>query len=149
MCLFLFFVFFLMVRRPPRSTRTDTLFPYTTLFRSVVGRCSTRGPLPIATSALRRLRSRNQPLRRPGKLVPLVLSIGLSSVCSSRSTTRACCTRSSPQPSLRLSNVVLTASPSPSSVIWCRRLERLITPWMARKELVDRPDGGQGVEGEG
>src|SRR3546814_18387475 len=30
-----FLVFFLMIRRPPRSTRTDTLFPYTTLFRSV------------------------------------------------------------------------------------------------------------------
>src|SRR3546814_11338428 len=29
--------FFLMIRRPPRSTRTDTLFPYTTLFRSFVG----------------------------------------------------------------------------------------------------------------
>src|SRR3546814_12942793 len=28
-------IFFLMIRRPPRSTRTDTLFPYTTLFRSV------------------------------------------------------------------------------------------------------------------
>src|SRR3546814_14159188 len=28
--------FFLMIRRPPRSTRTDTLFPYTTLFRSPV-----------------------------------------------------------------------------------------------------------------
>src|SRR3546814_1075380 len=28
------FLFFLMMRRPPRSTRTDTLFPYTTLFRS-------------------------------------------------------------------------------------------------------------------
>src|SRR3546814_17461985 len=27
--------FFLMIRRPPRSTLTDTLFPYTTLFRSV------------------------------------------------------------------------------------------------------------------
>src|SRR3546814_10204296 len=27
--------FFLRIRRPPRSTRTDTLFPYTTLFRSV------------------------------------------------------------------------------------------------------------------
>src|SRR3546814_18755657 len=27
-------VLFLMIRRPPRSTRTDTLFPYTTLFRS-------------------------------------------------------------------------------------------------------------------
>src|SRR3546814_17270170 len=34
----IFFVlfFFLMIRRPPRSTRTDTLFPYTTLFRSAV-----------------------------------------------------------------------------------------------------------------
>src|SRR3546814_7516237 len=29
------FFFFLMIRPPPRSTRTDTLFPYTTLFRSV------------------------------------------------------------------------------------------------------------------
>src|SRR3546814_14147074 len=27
-------MFFLMIRRPPRSTRTDTLFPYTTLLRS-------------------------------------------------------------------------------------------------------------------
>src|SRR3546814_13656222 len=27
--------FFLMIRRPPRSTPTDTLFPYTTLFRSI------------------------------------------------------------------------------------------------------------------
>src|SRR3546814_18702430 len=32
----LFYFFFLMIRRPPRSTRTDTLFPYTTLFRSPV-----------------------------------------------------------------------------------------------------------------
>src|SRR3546814_8118158 len=31
------FFFFLMIRRPPRSTRTDTLFPYTTLFRSMAG----------------------------------------------------------------------------------------------------------------
>src|SRR3546814_14471739 len=30
-CMFVF----LMIRRPPRSTRTDTLFPYTTLFRSL------------------------------------------------------------------------------------------------------------------
>src|SRR3546814_20367402 len=33
-CLVCFF--FLMIRRPPRSTRTDTLFPYSTLFRSQV-----------------------------------------------------------------------------------------------------------------
>src|SRR3546814_4413652 len=32
--MFFFSFFFLMIRRPPRSTRTDTLFPYTTLFRS-------------------------------------------------------------------------------------------------------------------
>src|SRR3546814_16326952 len=32
LCFIVFF--FLMIRRPPRSTRTDTLFPYTTLFRS-------------------------------------------------------------------------------------------------------------------
>src|SRR3546814_15263155 len=34
MRIFIIFLFFLMIRRPPRSTRTDTLFPYTTLFRS-------------------------------------------------------------------------------------------------------------------
>src|SRR3546814_11771091 len=34
--MFVVFIFFLMIRRPPRSTRTDTLFPYTTLFRSTL-----------------------------------------------------------------------------------------------------------------
>src|SRR3546814_3757492 len=34
LCLVFYLLFFLMIRRPPRSTRTDTLFPYTTLFRS-------------------------------------------------------------------------------------------------------------------
>src|SRR3546814_7930568 len=36
--------FFLMIRRPPRSTRTDTLFPYTTLFRSAIGGGMQHGP---------------------------------------------------------------------------------------------------------
>src|SRR3546814_11813109 len=40
--------FFLMIRRPPRSTRTDTLFPYTTLFRSDARR------QPVAIDAHRR-----------------------------------------------------------------------------------------------
>src|SRR3546814_1258917 len=35
-CLSLGLCLFLMIRRPPRSTRTDTLFPYTTLFRSAM-----------------------------------------------------------------------------------------------------------------
>src|SRR3546814_1154600 len=47
----LLFFFFLMIRRPPISTRTDTLFPYTTLFRS---------------EAL--ARSRDHPARRGGDL---------------------------------------------------------------------------------
>src|SRR3546814_15087813 len=38
-------VFFLMLRRPPRSTRTDTFFPYTTLFRSPGQRPRRRGVL--------------------------------------------------------------------------------------------------------
>src|SRR3546814_16558902 len=49
-----FCFFFLMIRRPPRSTRTDTLFPYTTLFRSRCGSCSAPGrwapvvvPVPV------------------------------------------------------------------------------------------------------
>src|SRR3546814_13077422 len=71
--------FFLMIRRPPRSTRTDTLFPYTTLFRSLerTGRqpfvkthpalASGRGnPLPRlspirAMSNVREPRQRTQP----------------------------------------------------------------------------------------
>src|SRR3546814_6317141 len=46
-----------MIRRPPRSTRTDPLFPYTTLFRSVpvAGQRSMKWlPEPISISAARR-----------------------------------------------------------------------------------------------
>src|SRR3546814_20747662 len=40
-CIYFIF-FFLMIRRPPRSTLTDTLFPYTTLFRSELRRLRRR-----------------------------------------------------------------------------------------------------------
>src|SRR3546814_5636314 len=43
--------FFLMIRRPPRSTRTDTLFPYTTLFRSP---CARVGQYPRLDRAIGR-----------------------------------------------------------------------------------------------
>src|SRR3546814_16952905 len=42
--------FFLMIRRPPRSTRTDILFPYTTLFRSA--RVSAFAEKPVSTDAV-------------------------------------------------------------------------------------------------
>src|SRR3546814_4184582 len=40
-----------MIRRPPRSTRTDTLFPYTTLFRSAPAPASSRKLLPSSRQA--------------------------------------------------------------------------------------------------
>src|SRR3546814_8495189 len=47
-----------MIRRPPRSTRTDTLFPYTTLFRSIVGsflpRRAARTRIPEQACALKK-----------------------------------------------------------------------------------------------
>src|SRR3546814_1789385 len=47
-----------MIRRPPRSTRTDTLFPYTTLFRSGARASRTSPPRTFITSA-------NSESRRP------------------------------------------------------------------------------------
>src|SRR3546814_15425780 len=40
-----------MIRRPPRSTRTDTLFPYTTLFRSIINPEAALFGNPIAQAA--------------------------------------------------------------------------------------------------
>src|SRR3546814_7965295 len=60
------FVLLLMIRRPPRSTRTDTLFPYTTLVRSVIVDVSTCfaarccegvGTIPHSAAAQSRARS--------------------------------------------------------------------------------------------
>src|SRR3546814_20828756 len=68
--------FFLMIRRPPRSTRTDTLFPYTTLFRSAARlHAAGRHPLRhavVAPAALARggrgpLRPRLRALHHPAE----------------------------------------------------------------------------------
>src|SRR3546814_6634805 len=45
-------MFFLFIRRPPRSTRTDTLFPYTTLFRSWSARSTARPEVSAAHQKL-------------------------------------------------------------------------------------------------
>src|SRR3546814_15168275 len=55
-----------MLRRPPRSTRTDTLFPDTTLFRSQVGdplRCSGKGDFAPVRSLKIAINERNARLR--------------------------------------------------------------------------------------
>src|SRR3546814_10868148 len=45
-----------MIRRPPRSTRTDTLFPYTTLFRSKAASCLIKTASASWSATLPRLR---------------------------------------------------------------------------------------------
>src|SRR3546814_7542777 len=54
-----------MIRRPPRSTRTDTLFPYTTLFRSRVRNSIGHPPVDLAFRPRNRVSSE---LHRPRKL---------------------------------------------------------------------------------
>src|SRR3546814_5841784 len=61
--------FFVMIRRPPRSTRTDTLFPYTTLFRS--RRRADRGVHQQRPAMLRRIAPRPAPRDRRGFSRPL------------------------------------------------------------------------------
>src|SRR3546814_13210003 len=63
----LLFFFFLMIRRPPRSTRTDTLFPYTTLFRSA-GRLLREGCEVRHPEGPRSLLPRLGPSAHPGGL---------------------------------------------------------------------------------
>src|SRR3546814_190520 len=59
---------FLMIRRPPRSTRTDTLFPYTTLFRSADRALRVEfgefADVGAGDEALRLARTQHQPLWR-------------------------------------------------------------------------------------
>src|SRR3546814_19863544 len=69
--MYFYVFFFLMIRRPPRATRTDTLFPYTTLFRSLRRHrrrpCqrSARSPARVARDRPRRRLCRLRLLRPP------------------------------------------------------------------------------------
>src|SRR3546814_13732168 len=57
-----------MIRRPPRSTRTDTLFPYTTLFRSLGGQFrQVQTGFPIGLLQRQRRRPKRQPDARRGR----------------------------------------------------------------------------------
>src|SRR3546814_20018848 len=67
-CFYFFsYIFFLMIRRPPRSTRTDTLFPYTTLFRSnsrLARSCAFAGSIALGCRRLVIWSFRTRPVRR-------------------------------------------------------------------------------------
>src|SRR3546814_5591031 len=62
------YFFFLMIRRPPRSTLTDTLFPYTTLFRSPGAVCHSRLAMKPRQYRLASLPLLDLPCRFFGKL---------------------------------------------------------------------------------
>src|SRR3546814_16228920 len=94
-CVYLLFVLcFLMILRQPRSTRTYTLFPCTTLFRSGV---------PCAASASRRSRSsRHQGSTRRGRPCSISCQLGPNTLASrtgiaSLSLSPSCSTRSRPR----------------------------------------------------
>src|SRR3546814_2005188 len=73
-CCILLHFFFLMILRPPRSTRTDTLFPYTTLFRS------TEPNVSVISSSILSVLLRIWAVRPRGSLTPSRTS--LSRACS-------------------------------------------------------------------
>src|SRR3546814_1811180 len=64
-----------MIRRPPRSTRTDTLFPYTTLFRSLRDHRIRHAVFGIEEENRRRLRRARQPDAQALRHVALVQPI--------------------------------------------------------------------------
>src|SRR3546814_13586603 len=82
-------VFFLMSRRPPRSTRTDTLFPYTTLFRSVLAADRGLEQALRVGRVIGRDHDQTRHARIPGRVVLAVLRRGTrSDSASDRKSTR-------------------------------------------------------------
>src|SRR3546814_12416850 len=80
LCYLYVLIFFLIIRRPPRSTRTDTLFPYTTLFRS-----------PSHARRLRRPRHRFHRRARGlarGELRAVAVPVGVRAVAGARAQDR-------------------------------------------------------------
>src|SRR3546814_9978165 len=76
-----------MIRRPPRSTRTDTLFPYTTLFRSACGPCGQPLPRDVADVHSQPLsvdqrRHHESAGRRPGRVAVLWRGPGPAPPCA-------------------------------------------------------------------
>src|SRR3546814_2028894 len=65
--------FFLMIRRPPRSTRTDTLVPYTTLFRSAAS--SSSASASCGNSAVSVIASHSGVCPTPGSRIACSLSV--------------------------------------------------------------------------
>src|SRR3546814_4110645 len=66
-----------MIRRPPRSTRTDTLFPYTTLFRSSLSTNDRQAISPVATPTFAN-QTPNEASNRPSRQFSAAIRINAS-----------------------------------------------------------------------
>src|SRR3546814_4955714 len=73
-----------MIRLPPRSTRTDTLFPYTTLFRSGWSRRFRERPLPTPKRTVAP-KNRGRPLRAAPRCGLHMVKVVTACACSFRS----------------------------------------------------------------
>src|SRR3546814_16874877 len=67
-----------MIRRPPRSTRTDTLFPYTTLFRSATKTDTPLRDVPQSITVVTEQLIRDQAMQGIGDVVRYVPGIGIA-----------------------------------------------------------------------
>src|SRR3546814_13059987 len=72
-----------MIRRPPRSTRTDTLFPYTTLFRSLlpeairsIQRCAERAAVAAGGTRARGRHSMKESMLKPRRVLMTTDTVG-------------------------------------------------------------------------
>src|SRR3546814_2111879 len=91
-----------MIRRPPRSTRTDTLFPYTTLFRSASG-CRSAIKRPVSSAAKCWLSAADPPLPQNITLLPSVSEVAILAAAASITWSKASSAEKSVRCSFRFS----------------------------------------------
>src|SRR3546814_18704235 len=119
LCFMICVFFFLMIRRPPISTRTDTLFPYTTLFRSAWSPCSpwTDSVLPNDVHVPLLSRQQSSRVRQPWEE---------SGPSTSGLLPFACASPSSPT---RPAHVPLRPQPVPHPCAWPVAADVASQPW--------------------
>src|SRR3546814_17196359 len=135
-CLYVFF--FLMIRRPPRSTRTDTLFPYTTLFRSLVVVIQTASLSSASTAPM---------LVVPSSMSPIFSGVDVQPSAPWRTTDRRFLTSSS---TLSTSWFLVIVAPASEVVsVGSNRTSKSRPPALKSSKRGTMKDGQRGGEGKG
>src|SRR3546814_7153831 len=127
-------IFFLMIRRPPRSTRTDTLFPYTTLFRSQ--RVDRRDPCLCEYDAPKRRGHAGRVLDDGGRQRPLLGALRKllhRGECSAAGAERSEEHTSELQSLMRISYAVFCLKKNKRTMITKRQHEHIVTTCIQKK----------------